>query len=143
VWVADPYPLIFAPPGADAGELVSPALGHSPMFATMVVGAVSAAPAVQEPRHQFVEVEDGQGQSVRFGEWLQRDDGAWAAAILVCWESNVRHRQLKIDKGNFHTLFNNCSRLVLSGLVLCRLMLDIRVPADALQVCRLMLYKVA
>jgi hypothetical protein len=31
----------------------------------------------------FVEVEDEQGRSIRHGEWLQRDDGAWALRIAL------------------------------------------------------------
>jgi hypothetical protein len=26
----------------------------------------------------FVEVEDDKGRSIRFGEWIRRDDGYWA-----------------------------------------------------------------
>jgi hypothetical protein len=35
----------------------------------------------------FVEVEDDQGRSIRYGEWLQRDDGVGAAGAcrLIQW----------------------------------------------------------
>lgn len=36
------------------------------------------------PSHEsgrFVEVEDETGKSIKFGEWVQRDDGFWALRI--------------------------------------------------------------
>jgi len=30
---------------------------------------------------RFVEVEDANGNSIRFGEWIERDDGTWALRI--------------------------------------------------------------
>ena len=36
-------------------------------------------PSHDSPR--LVEVEDGNGKSVRIGEWIERDDGFWALRI--------------------------------------------------------------
>lgn len=30
---------------------------------------------------RFVEVEDGSGKSIKFGEWIERTDGLWALRI--------------------------------------------------------------
>lgn len=30
---------------------------------------------------RFVEVENAQGESINFGEWLERDDGFWVLRI--------------------------------------------------------------
>jgi hypothetical protein len=30
---------------------------------------------------QFVEIEDDRGRSIRYGEWVQRDDGAWVLRV--------------------------------------------------------------
>ena len=38
-----------------------------------------------EPAHEgarFVEVENDRGESIRFGEWIKRDDGYWVLRIL-------------------------------------------------------------
>jgi hypothetical protein len=44
------------------------------------VDLVFSGPPDHEPP-QFVEVEDEQGRSVRYGEWVQRDDGAWVLRV--------------------------------------------------------------
>jgi hypothetical protein len=41
---------------------------------------VFTGPPDQRPA-EFVEAEDDQGRSIRFGEWLQRDDGYWVLRI--------------------------------------------------------------
>ena len=33
---------------------------------------------------RFVEVENAQGQSIRFGDWIERPDGYWALRITTC-----------------------------------------------------------
>ena len=34
-----------------------------------------------EPPAQFVELEDDDGNSIRYGEWVRRDDGHWALRL--------------------------------------------------------------
>ena len=36
-------------------------------------------PGPEAPR--FIEVEDEQGRSIKYGEWVQRSDGSWALRI--------------------------------------------------------------
>ena len=36
-------------------------------------------PGPQPPR--FIEVEDAAGNSIKFGEWIERDDGDWVLRI--------------------------------------------------------------
>ena len=36
-------------------------------------------PGPQPPR--FIEVEDSAGNSIKFGEWIERDDGDWVLRI--------------------------------------------------------------
>ena len=38
-------------------------------------------PGPEPPR--FVEVEDSQGRSINFGEWVERPDGFWALRFSV------------------------------------------------------------
>jgi len=47
------------------------------------------------PSHEsgrFVEVEDASGKSIKFGEWIKRDDGYWALRI-----PDSRDQQAVID----------------------------------------------
>jgi hypothetical protein len=39
----------------------------------------SGPPGHEDPR--FIEVEDDRGQSISFGEWVERPDGYWALRI--------------------------------------------------------------
>jgi hypothetical protein len=39
-------------------------------------------PGPQAPR--FVEVEDDEGRSIRYGVWVQRDDGTWVLQVPAC-----------------------------------------------------------
>jgi len=39
-------------------------------------------PAAESGR--FVEVENAQGKSIRFGVWIERPDGYWALRITTC-----------------------------------------------------------
>jgi hypothetical protein len=34
-----------------------------------------------DPPAVFVEVKDATGRSIRYGEWLQRDDGCWVLRL--------------------------------------------------------------
>jgi len=44
------------------------------------IDVVFDGPPGPEPG-RFVEVEDAKGNSIRVGEWIERDDGAWALRI--------------------------------------------------------------
>jgi hypothetical protein len=39
----------------------------------------TGSPGPESP--QFVEVEDDHGRSIRYGQWVERDDGAWVLRI--------------------------------------------------------------
>jgi hypothetical protein len=41
---------------------------------------VFSGPPDEQPA-EFIEVEDEQGHSIRYGEWLERDDGAWVRRV--------------------------------------------------------------
>ena len=45
----------------------------------VVLTAPPGGPA--EPPAVFVEVEDDQGRSITYGQWLQREDGAWVLRL--------------------------------------------------------------
>ena len=38
---------------------------------------------------RFVEVEDESGASIRFGEWVERDDGYWVLRIPVLTDQKL------------------------------------------------------
>lgn len=44
------------------------------------IDIVFDAPPGPEPG-RFIEVEDTSGNSIRVGEWMERDDGAWVLRI--------------------------------------------------------------
>ena len=44
------------------------------------IDIVFDGPPSPEPG-RFVEVEDANGNSIRVGEWMERDDGAWVLRI--------------------------------------------------------------
>jgi len=46
-------------------------------------------PGPEGPR--FVEVEDHHGQSISFGEWVERPDGYWALRIPVAPTATKEH----------------------------------------------------
>jgi hypothetical protein len=48
----------------------------------MYIDVVFDGPPGPEPP-RFVEVEDEQGKSINFGEWVQRSDGYWALRITT------------------------------------------------------------
>jgi hypothetical protein len=51
--------------------------------ATSYVDIVFDGPPDPEPPG-FVEVEDDEGRSIRYGQWIQRDDGEWALRMPAC-----------------------------------------------------------
>lgn len=54
---------------------------HSNVNTSYVDIVFSGPPDHHAP--SFIEVEDDQGASIRFGEWVDRKDGTWALRITV------------------------------------------------------------
>lgn len=53
---------------------------RAPVSASRIIDVVfDGPPGPDAPR--FIEVEDEQGRSIRYGEWLERDDGAWVLRV--------------------------------------------------------------
>jgi hypothetical protein len=48
----------------------------------MYIDVVFDGPPGHEPP-RFIEVEDEQGRSINFGEWVQRPDGYWALRFPI------------------------------------------------------------
>jgi len=61
------------------------------------------------PSHEsgrFIEVENSQGRSVKFGEWVERSDGYWALRIVSIERLNAALEQSVQLQSHYAALLN-------------------------------------